>query len=102
MKRVVLYPYDVSDIHVLQHMDMAVQLNKEDLRLFCVTPRGWGYEGENAGAKLGITTKICVESDYNGLIKNAEILIITESFLPISETEIIHKIEDALLKGIEN
>lgn len=101
MKRIVLYPYDVTDIHVLQHMDMTVYLNKEDLRLFCVAPRGWGYEGEDAGAKIGIATKICVESDYNRLIKNADTLIITESFLPISETEIIHKIEDALLNGIE-
>ena len=82
-------------------MDMTVYLNKEDLRLFCVAPRGGGYEGEDAGAKIGIATKICVESDYNRLIKNADILIITESFLPISETEIIHKIEAALLKGIE-
>lgn len=97
MRKIALYPYDVSNLHLLLHRAM-IDISDEDI-IECVSPGGWGYENEDAGYKVGINTGILVKSDLNSLINKIDVLIITESVLPLPGTELIEKIENVLDNG---
>lgn len=64
----------------------------------CVAPKGWGYEYEDAGFKVGINTGILVTSDFIRSIDDIDTLIITESVLSLPNTDIAEKIESVLIK----
>lgn len=97
MKKIALYPYDVSNIHLLLHKEM-IDASDEDV-IVCISPRGWGYEDEDAGYKIGIDTGFWVKSDFDGLCKDIDILIVTESILPLDNTDVTEKIDKVLSDG---
>lgn len=97
MRKFVLYPYDVSSLHILLHKSM-INILSEDI-IECVAPRGWGYDNEDAGYKVGIDTGILVKSDFNSLVNDIDVLIITDSILPMPNIDIVEKIEKVLNKN---
>lgn len=97
MRRIVLYPYDVSSLHILLHRSM-MDISDDDI-IECISPRGWGYENEDAGHKVGIKTGVLIKSDFNSLVNDIDVLIITESILPLRDTDITEKIENVLANG---
>lgn len=50
-----------------------------------VSPKGWGYVGEDAGQKLGIYTGKKVRSDIEEALENIEVIIVTESILSLPQ-----------------
>lgn len=104
MSKIALYPYDISNLHLLQHKNLlnfdAPDSGTED-SFVCIAPRGWGYAGEDAGHKVGLDTGIPVRSDYEEAIGDADILLITESIFPISDRDVMKKIRSALDKDTE-
>lgn len=99
MKKIALYPYDISNLHLLLYKDLLHGVPAGDF--LCLTPKGWGYEQEDAGFKIGIHTGITVKSCFEEGIEEADLLVITESILPIPYEEILGKTEDALRKNKE-
>lgn len=97
LRKIALYPYDVSNLYLLLHRAM-IDISDEDI-VECISPRGWGYENEDAGYKVGIDTGILVKSDFNSLISDIDVLIITESILSLPSTDITEKIENVLAGG---
>lgn len=97
MRRIALYPYDVSSLHLLLHSSM-MNISGDDM-IACVAPRGWGYENEDAGYKVGIKTDVLVKSDFDSLVNDIDVLIVTESVLPLHSTDIAEKIERVLDNG---
>lgn len=94
MKKIALYPYDVSNLHLLLHRAM-INISGDDI-IECVSPRGWGYENEDAGYKVGIDTGVFVKSDFDSLVNDIDVLIIVDSILPLLDTDIVEKIENVL------
>lgn len=99
MKKFALYPYDISNLHILLHKDFA-GIKGEDV-VECISPIGWGYEFEDAGYKLGIDTDIQVKSDFNGLVEDLDVLIITDSILPLPDCDISEKIRKAMFHNVK-
>lgn len=97
MRKIAIYPYDVSNLHLLLHRAM-IDISDDDI-IECVSPRGWGYENEDAGYKVGIDTGIFVKSDFDSLVNDIDVLIVAESILPLSGSDIAEKIENALANG---
>lgn len=54
MRKITIYPYDVSNLHLLLHKAM-IDISDDDV-IECVSTKGWGYENEDAGYKAGIET----------------------------------------------
>lgn len=86
-------------MHILLHRNLA-DIKSEDI-VECITPIGWGYESEDAGYKLGINTDIQVKSDFNGLVESLDVLIITDSILPLPDSDISEKISKAMLHNVK-
>ncbi len=97
MRKIALYPYDVTNLHLLLHRAM-LDISSDDI-IECISPRGWGYENEDAGNKVGIDTGVLVKSDFNSLIKDIDELIIVDSILSLPDTDIVEKIENVLAGG---
>lgn len=97
MRKIAIYPYDVTNLHLLLYKAMLDILDDDIVE--CVSPRGWGYEDEDAGYKVGIDTGVLVKSDFDSLINDIDVLIIVESILPLPSLDIAEKIENALANG---
>ncbi|WP_304943400.1 TIGR04066 family peptide maturation system protein [Vallitalea guaymasensis] len=79
MKEAILFPYDISNIHLLMHQDML-----SDFRISgVVSPNSWGYADEDAGRILGIDTGYMVRSSFEGLIDQCECVLFCESYLEL-------------------
>ena len=98
MKKIALYPYDISNLHILMYKSFA-GITHEDA-IACIAPTGWGYESEDAGYKLGIKTGIQVKNDLK-IVDDMDVLIITDSILPLPNTYIIESIDRALLHNVK-
>lgn len=94
MKKIVLYPYDVSCLHLLLYRNM-MDISDDDI-IECISPLGWGYEGEDAGYKVGVCTGILVKSNFMSIIDDIDILVITESILSLPNIDIEEKINSVL------
>lgn len=99
MKKTAIYPYDISNLHLLLYKE-HLKFKSDDV-FICITPRGWGYEQEDAGYKVGLHTGISVNSDFEKSIQDIDILLVADSILPIQNNDIVSKIEIALHKNIQ-
>ncbi len=97
MRKITIYPYDVSNLHLLLHKAM-IDISDDDV-IECVSPKGWGYENEDAGYKVGIETGVLVKSDFDSLVNEMDVLIIVESIFPLPGLDIAEKIENVLAGG---
>ncbi len=98
MKKIMLYPYDISNLHLLQYQDANAQLYKV---AYVVSPRGWGYTGEDAGKKVGIETNYIVKDQFEYNLKKSDVLMIIDSRICLEDSEIEKYIKIASDMGKE-
>ena len=55
--RALMYPYDISLLHMIMHKFPDFEI------IEVASPNGWGYVGKDAGSKIGIETGIIVKHE---------------------------------------
>lgn len=93
MQKGVIYPYDISNLYIA----MFSKQSADTEIISAVSPRGWGYDGHDAGYKYGIHTGINVEYDLNTELEKADVLIITDSIIKLEDDKI-----DCAVKAAES
>lgn len=86
MKKIVIYPYDISNLYLILQSSIAA----------CIAPKGWGYDQEDAGEKIGVFTGINVDHNFDEAIKCADTLLLAESIFPVPNEDIIEKVDESL------
>lgn len=74
-KKALLFPYDISLLHMITSRDLMVEYEIVSV----VSLKSWGYCGEDAGAKVGVSTGMSVSEDFEKEIKKADTLIIADT-----------------------
>lgn len=93
MNKVLIYPYDITNLHFIQYSGE----DNDNIIVSVVSPRGWGYDGEDAGKKIGVTTDIIVENDLIGNLEKVDTLIFVDSILELDDAHIEWCIKNACL-----
>ncbi len=91
-KGMLLYPYDITSLHFIFHSENLANISITSV----VSPAGWGYVGEDAGAKIGICTGIKVNDDFEISLKNVSGVILAESILDLEDEHFEYIIKIAL------
>lgn len=95
MKKLTIYPFDRDFLPV-------ARMGKNDEYLFTrfVSPRGWGYEGVDAGAiDLGEPLGTLVSSDFEEALKSSDALLVAQHNKHLEKELILKKIYAAIDAG---
>lgn len=95
MSKCVLYPYDISLLHMVLHDFDNVSVKE------IASPNGWGYVGEDAGDKIGIQAGIIVKDKQDICWKQIDKLLLMPSILPLDERELQDVVELAASFQVE-
>lgn len=95
MNKCLLYPYDISLLHMVLHDFADVSVTE------IVSPNGWGYVGEDAGHKIGRETGIVVKDKQDICWKQIDKLLLMPSILPLDEKEFQSVVESAKRYDVE-
>ncbi len=79
MKNAIIFPYDISNMHLILHQDMLSQYRITDV----VSPNAWGYSGEDAGRVLGMETGYIVQDSFENIIDRCESILFCETYIEL-------------------
>lgn len=77
--RALMYPYDISLLHMIMHKFPDFEI------IEVASPNGWGYVGKDAGSKIGIETGIIVKHEQEIEFNQIEKLFLMPSIISLDD-----------------